>query len=226
MAIDLVPNVRERHEAGRYRRALMSFTVAALVVGLVLGFVTGGRIANFGRRTLELVWLLALSALLQVAAETLDISDTAGLALVLVSYVGLAAFAVANIRLVGMPVVLVGLLCNLVVITLNSGMPVREDAILASHAATAEEVDALDFGAKRHLEDGDDVLTFLADIIPVRPTKEVLSFGDLILAVGIADVLFRLLKPVEVRGRREGDDVVDLSAHGMTVVPARQLVDA
>ena len=204
----------------------MSFTVAALVLGVAFGFVTGGRLSNFNRRSLELVWLLALSALLQVAAETLDVSETVGLALVLVSYVGLAAFAVANIKLVGMPVVLVGLLCNLVVITVNGGMPVREDAILASRAAAADEMDTLEFGAKRHLEDGDDVLTFLGDIVPVRPTNEVLSFGDLILAVGIADVLFRLLKPVELRGRREEDDVVDLGDHGRDASHTSDLVDA
>src|SRR5687768_12710725 len=86
---DPVPNVRERHEAGRYRRALMSFTVAALVVGVVLGYAAGGSAANVNRRSLELVWLLAVSVLLQAAAETLDLSDTAGLAMVLVSYVGL-----------------------------------------------------------------------------------------------------------------------------------------
>lgn len=204
----------------------MSFTVAALVLGLVVGFATGGRLSNFSRRSLELVWLLALSALLQVAAEALDVSDSVGLALVLMSYVGLSAFAVANIRLVGMPVVLVGLLCNLVVITVNGGMPVREDAILASRAAAEDELDSLDFGAKRHLEGEDDVLTFLGDIVPVRMTSEVLSFGDLILAIGIADVLFRLLKPVEVRGRREEDDVVDLGGSGGPSARAHDLVDA
>ena len=206
----------------------MSFTVAALVVGVALGFATGGSSSNITRRSLELVWLLALSVLLQIAAETLALSDSFGLALVLVSYVGLAAFAVANIRLVGMPVVLVGLLCNLAVITVNGGMPVREDAILASHAATAEEVDTLDFGAKRHLETDEDLLGFLGDVIPVRPTREVLSFGDLILAFGIADVLFRLLKPVELPRRRDDEDrdVLDLAGSGGSRARDRHLVDA
>lgn len=186
----------------------MGFTVVALVVGVVLGFATGGRPSNIGRSALELVSLLAVSALLQLAAELLPVSDTVGLAFVLVSYVGLSAFATANIRLVGMPVVLVGLVLNLAVITLNGGMPVRASSILAAHAASADEIRTLDFGAKRHLAGDDDTITFLGDIIPVRPSREVLSFGDLILAFGIADVVFRLLKPVELRRRR--DDVVDV----------------
>ncbi len=209
----------------------MSFTVAALVAGVVFGLLAGGRPSNVSRRSLELVWLLALSVGVQVAAETLDVSDRVGLAMVLVSYVGLAAFAIANTRLVGMPVVLVGLLCNLVVISLNGGMPVEADAILAARAATADELDTIDFGAKRHLATDDDVLTELGDVIPVRPTREVLSFGDLILAFGIADVIFRLLKPVELRRRHhdEVDDdeaVLDVDRPGLTRAAPRQLVDA
>jgi hypothetical protein len=184
----------------------MGFTVVAVVVGVLFGFVTGGRVSNVNRRSLQLVWLLVLSVALQAAAELLDVGDEVGLAMVLVSYVGLSGFAIANSRLVGMPVVLVGLLCNLAAITFNGGMPVEHDAILASHAATADEIDGLDFGAKRHLADGDDALRLLDDRIPVRPSREVLSFGDLILAFGIADVIFRLLKPVELRRHEDRDD--------------------
>ena len=205
----------------------MTFTVVALVTGVVFGFVTGGRLANVARRPLELLWLLLLSVGLQVAAETLDVSDRAGLAMVLVSYVGLAAFAFANTRLVGMPVVLVGLLCNLAVIALNGGMPVEEDALLAAEAATRAELPALDLGAKRHLATEDDVLRRLGDVIPVRPTREVVSFGDLILAFGIADVVFRLLKPVELRRRDEDDDdVLVLDPPRVSRQAPRQLVDA
>ena len=206
----------------------MSFTVVALLAGIVFGFVTGGRLRNVARRPLELIWLLVVSVGLQVAAELLDAPDRAGLAMVLVSYVGLSAFAIANTRLVGMPVVLVGLLCNLAVIMVNGGMPVEEDALLASHAVTREELPSVDLGAKRHLATDDDVLRPLGDVVPVRPAREVLSFGDLIMAFGIADVVFRLLKPVELRRRDEDDDdvlVLDPPRVARRQAP-RQLVDA
>lgn len=203
----------------------MGFTVVAVVAGVVFGFLAGGRPSNVHRRSLELVWLLAASVVLQASAEAFDLPDRVGLALVLVSYVGLTAFAIANSRLVGMPVVLVGLLCNLVAIALNGGMPVEEDAILASRAASAAEIDHLDFGAKRHLASDDDVVRPLGDIIPVRPTREVISFGDLIMAFGIADVIFRLLKPVELR-RRHDDAVIDLDRPSTLRSAPRQLVDA
>jgi hypothetical protein len=184
----------------------MGFTVVAIALGLVVGLATGGRPANVARRPLQLVSLLMISVALQTAAELLAVPDRVGLSMVLVSYVGLSAFAVANIRLVGMPVVLVGLVCNLAVITVNGGMPVRASSIVASRAATSGELTTLDFGAKRHLSTSADRLTLLGDIVPVRPFREVLSFGDLILALGVADLVFRLLKPVELGRRREPDD--------------------
>lgn len=190
----------------------MGFTAAAVIAGVVLGFAFGGRLSNIGRRPLQLVTVLAASVALQAVAENVDMADSLGLALVLTSYVGLSAFAVANIRMVGMPVVLVGLVCNLVVITVNGGMPVEREAIVAADVATDAEIDELDFGAKRHLEDGDRLMV-LGDIVPVPLTQEVLSFGDLILAFGVADVIFRLLRPHGERRRREGaseDDELDL----------------
>ena len=210
----------------------MSFTAVALVVGVLLGIAAGGRPSNLARRRLRLAWLLAACALLQVVAEVFDVPQTAGLVMVLASYAGLSAFALSNIGLVGMPVVLVGLLANLVVISLNAGMPVRESAILAAHASTRAEVHSLDFGAKRHLETDDDRAVVLGDILPVRPTREVLSFGDLILAFGVADVIFRLLRPIEARRRRQADDVDVIDVTGTAGEPARpprapaRLVDA
>ena len=206
----------------------MSFTAVALVVGVLLGIATGGRPSNLGRRHLRLAWLLAVCALLQVVAEVFDVSQNVGLVMVLVSYAGLSLFALANLGLVGMPVVLVGLLANLLVISLNAGMPVRESSILAAHASTRQEVHSIDFGAKRHLETSADHLVVLGDILPVRPSREVLSFGDLVLAFGVADVLFRLLRPLEAH--RRSDDVLDVTdaAVPAEVAPraSSQLVDA
>jgi hypothetical protein len=209
----------------------MSFTAVALVVGVLLGIAAGGRPSNIGRRQLRLAWLLAICALLQVVAEVLDVPQTVGLVMVLASYAGLSAFALSNIGLVGMPVVLVGLLANLLVIGLNAGMPVRESSILAAHASTPAEVHSIDFGAKRHLATDDDRLEVLGDILPVRPTREVLSFGDLILAFGVAVVIFRLLRPADAR-RRRVTDVIDVTDHTRDDAPERaprpqaHLVDA
>lgn len=179
----------------------MGYIAIALLLGLAAGLVTGGRPSNAGRRPLRGTGALGGAVVLQVLPELVDVSETTGLACVLGSYALLLGFGLANMRIVGVPVVLVGLLCNVAVITANGGMPVRAEAILAVDRSA--DLGDLDFGAKRHLEEPGDRLTFLGDVVPVRPLGQVLSFGDLILAVGIADVVFRLLRPAApVRRRR------------------------
>ena len=170
----------------------MGFTAVVLLGGVLVGLVAGGRPSNIARRSLRWWPLVTTGLLLQLAAE---IGGAAGWAVVALSYASLTAFAVRNLRLVGMPVVLVGLALNMTVIGVNGGMPVRLDAIRAAGQLSAEDARSVDFGAKRHLADDSDRLVVLGDVIPVRPTREVASFGDLVLAFGVANVLFRLLRP-------------------------------
>ncbi|HUF33818.1 MAG TPA: DUF5317 family protein [Acidimicrobiales bacterium] len=173
----------------------MGFTSIAVVVGLALALAMGGRPANVADQRLRWLPALVAGAALQLGAEVLDLTDALAMAVVAASYLALGAFAVVNLRLVGMPVVLVGLALNALVIGVNGGMPVRGDAIRAIRDVEPAELAAIDFGAKRHLEGPDDRLTALGDIIPVPPLGEVLSFGDLVLAVGVTNVVFRLLRP-------------------------------
>jgi hypothetical protein len=181
----------------------MGFTLFAVAVGLVLGIALGGRPRNVTLRPLRGALALGVAVVLQALPQVLELRAGAGLACVLASYVLLLVFALLNIRLVGMPIVLLGLALNVAVIGLNGGMPVRADAIRTVDPTV--RVERIDFGAKRHLEDPDDRLTILGDVLPVPAIDQVLSFGDLILAFGVADVVFRLLKPagaVRHRGRR------------------------
>lgn len=190
----------------------MGFTVIALAAGIVLGFVTGGRPRNVALRPLRGIAVLGGAVVLQAVPQVLtDVGGNVGLACVLGSYALLLGFAIANIRLVGMPVVLVGLLLNVVVIGVNGGMPVRAEAIRAVDRDV--RLETLDFGAKRHLEDGSDRLTILGDVLPVPPISQVVSFGDLILAFGVGDVVFRLLKPAgALRHRRRRPTVAEVVA--------------
>ena len=168
------------------------FIVVAIVVGVLVGLVRGGRFANLGEAAFRLWPLLVLGVVVQGAAA---FTGEGAVPVILVSYVLLIAFCAANLTHAGMGVVLVGITLNLVVIAVNGGMPVCEEAIVAAGIATHDEVPDLEFGAKRHLETTDDRLTFLGDIVPVPVAEEVLSFGDLAMAVGVAAVLANLLRP-------------------------------
>jgi len=186
----------------------MTLLFVALSIGVIAGLVTGGRPSNVSRRTIAGTPVLLAAVVAQIVPSILDASPSAGLVCVIVSYVLLTAFALMNIRLIGMPVVLVGLLLNFAVITVNSGMPVSADAM----QSVGRNPGALERTAKRHLEKPDDTLTFLGDVLPVEPFHEVISFGDLILAFGLANVVFRLLQPAPLLVRRRPDslDVLDL----------------
>ena len=167
------------------------FIAVAIVVGVLIGLVRGGRFGNLGEAAFRLWPLLVLGVVVQGAAA---FTGEGAVPVILLSYALLIAFCAANLTHAGMGVVLVGIVLNLVVIAVNGGMPVRQDAIVAAGIASHEEVRDLEFGAKRHLETDEDRLTFLADIVPVPVAEEVLSFGDLAMAVGVSAVLANLLR--------------------------------
>ena len=167
------------------------FIAVAIVVGLAVGMLRGGRFGNLGDAAFRLWPLLVLGIVVQGAAA---FSGGGAVAVILVSYVLLLVFCAVNLSHAGMGVVLIGIALNLVVIAVNGGMPVRQEAIVAAGIADHEEVPSLDFGTKRHLERDDDRLTLLGDIVPVPGIGEVLSFGDLAMSVGVAAVLANLVR--------------------------------
>ena len=180
----------------------MGFTIVAVVVGLAVGLALGGRPRHLGERPFR-AWPL-LAAGLVVQAVSTWVGGGAGFTLLLTSYVLLVAFAAANAHIVGMVLIVLGLGLNALTIAVNHGMPVRRSAIVAAHIAEPGEDVGLDGRGKRHLERGSDRLMPISDIIPVRELRQVLSFGDLVLSVGVADVMVHLLKPPRRRGAHSG----------------------
>ena len=197
----------------------MWYTLVAVGAGILLGIVARGSFRTIADQSFQAWALLPLGVVVQALPDVLDTGDRVGGVLLLGSYVCLASFAVLNLRMVGMAVVFVGLAMNLVPIATNRGMPVRADAVVAAHIAGADEIPQLRFDAKHHLETPDDQWMILADIIPVRPLREVLSFGDLVMSFGIANVIFRMMKPRPNARRRDNEpppaeaDVLDLTGH-------------
>jgi hypothetical protein len=167
------------------------FIAAAIVVGVVVGMLRGGRFSNLGDAVFRMWPLLVLGVVVQGAAA---FTGDGAVPMIVLSYALLLTFCAANLHHAGMGVVLVGIGLNLLVIGVNGGMPVRQDAIVAAGIVERGEVELLDFGTKRHLETEDDRLVLLGDIVPVPVVGEVLSFGDLAMSVGVAAVLVNLLR--------------------------------
>lgn len=167
----------------------MLIALAAVLAGLLVGLLVPARHRHLAPPQLRGWPLLGAGLSIQVAAGFVG-----GAPLVLVSYALLLAFAVRNLHFVGMPLVLLGLTLNCAVIAANGAMPVRPEALVAAGTVERAELASLDVGPKRRLEERGDRLTALADIVPLAPARTVVSFGDLVLYVGLADVVAHVVR--------------------------------
>jgi hypothetical protein len=163
---------------------------AIFAIALMLGWGLGGRLRALARVRIRLWWLIPLAVLLQVlpapqAGEGLARLVPVGF--LLGSYLLLAVVAVANWYQRGFPLILLGLLLNGAVVTINEGMPVSEQAIRDSGNLSLLEDLPRQRGGKHHAATDRDVLVFMADSIAVRePFGVVVSPGDVAIDVGAA----------------------------------------
>jgi len=162
----------------------MRLIISSLALAVVVGYLAGGRLGPLAQ--LEIRWpYVALAGLgLQVAPVP---GPTLPLVLLLVSFVLLVAFAAVNVRarVVGFPLILIGIVLNFAVIAVNQGMPVSREALVASGQADTLALLARGGGVKHHLVGPDDRLLFLGDVIVIRPVSMVASVGDLIAYAGV-----------------------------------------
>jgi hypothetical protein len=168
----------------------MILFLSVIVLALVAGLAAGGSFRRLEDVRLRW-WLLAP---LGFALRELPLAggrDGGDLVIRMivfgVSYVLVLVFATRNWRVPAMPLVILGLLLNGLVVTANGGMPVSRSALVASGERQLSHALAED-RTRRHylLRPGEDVLTPLADIIPVpSPIEDVVSVGDVLLYAGL-----------------------------------------
>src|SRR5262245_55505859 len=101
----------------------------AVLIALVIPLVTGGSYSRLVMTGWRWSPLLFVGLALQIMLEYLPIPesryDDLGFGLLVLSYVCILTFCSANVLLRGMVIVLIGVACNALVITVNQGMPVR-----------------------------------------------------------------------------------------------------
>jgi Family of unknown function (DUF5317) len=177
---------REPADPPQGRVDAMALVAIIVLVALVVGFAARGSLRNFERIQIHW-WAVALFGLGLQAIPVPERFGTRGaVSLLMASYVLLTAFVWVNRRLPAAPLILIGLVMNMVVIGANQGMPVSEAAIRATGDVSEGPLAGVD-GTKHHLMTDEDVLTWMADVIPVPPPIAViLSVGDLFLYSGVA----------------------------------------
>lgn len=167
----------------------MEVVAVAIAVGISIAVLTGGTLARILDTRIRWPALLFVAFGAQLVLGLWSPGDGWPDALGFGVFVGtLAALVVCcarNLHLTGMSIVLIGAALNLLVVALNGGMPVR-----LADDAPSDRVDALETSVTHLPDDDADALAFLGDIIVLPdPVDRSISFGDLILAVGLVDVL-------------------------------------
>jgi hypothetical protein len=172
----------------------------AVAAALLIPLVTLGSYKRLFETQVHWVGPLAGGLAIQIVLEYVTLPrhewNSVGIGLLVGSYVLILAFAARNVVLRGMSIVLIGIACNALVITLNTGMPVKLPADWR-HQSWAKAT------VKHHPQKHGEKMLFLSDIIILRhPYDAVVSFGDLILAVGLCDVAFHASRDPRRRRRK------------------------
>lgn len=162
------------------------FILYALLVGLLLGVVTGGSLSRLGALSFRWAPAVAVGLLVQVVIFSTPAGDALGdfAPLVYVASNALVLAAVArNVAIRGLALVFAGGLSNAVAIVVNGGyMPVSEAALTAMGRA-----ERAGYSNSRLVEDVR--LAPLTDIFAMPtwvPGANVFSIGDVLIGIGAA----------------------------------------
>lgn len=187
---------------GPVSTAAVAPIAAFAAVGLVVGGIKRGRLRWLAENRPRL-WGLAAAAVAATAAgdafgaggfgfEIAGISGPAVLALIGMG-AGLA-FVTSNLTVGGMAVIGLGIAANLAALVANRATPVRAGALVEARIIGPADVDRAVLAGPREIADSSTVLEILGDVIPVPGLGLVVSFGDLIVLVGLAAVICNLMR--------------------------------
>jgi hypothetical protein len=167
----------------------MKLLLAVVLLSVCLGYLFGGRLDRLEALRPRWWGLVILGLGIQFiplpngATGTDLMIRTAVLAL---SYSLLLTFALVNVRMPGMFLVVIGLACNMTVIVVNGGMPASAQALIDSGQEDVVAYVREQGADKHHLLTDDDRLTFLADVIAVpQPIGQAVSVGDILVYAGL-----------------------------------------
>jgi hypothetical protein len=157
----------------------------ALVAGIAVGLVTGGRAGRLGRLRIRWPWLVAAGMFVQVALFSTPLGAVAGEAapaIYLATNAAVVAAVLANLAVPGLVLVAAGAASNVTAIAVNGGyMPVSAGALEALGRAAQSG-----YSNSRHLPAP--ALEPLTDVFAMPawlPLANVFSVGDVLISLGV-----------------------------------------
>jgi hypothetical protein len=156
----------------------------AIPAGIVVGLLAGGRLSNLSTLRFRWGWLAVAGLLVQVVLFTptgQSLAGGAGPATYLASTIAVFVAVLRNVRMAGMPVVLLGALSNMLAIVANGGyMPASAEAMAIAGLPPGDHANSVVLA--------DPALEPLTDIFALPawlPMANVFSVGDVLIAIGV-----------------------------------------
>ena len=183
---------------------LLVVALAAIVIGLV----RGGRIEGLSsvpfRGGLAVLVLFAMQLVVRQFVPGLGVLSTRALVMswVVVS-AGLLVLCALNWRIAGVRVLAAGIALNIVVVALNTGMPVGGPLAARLGMAPSAELIA-NRGAFYQPVDSGTVAPLLGDVIPIpapRPLRSLLSIGDVLMFLAAGILIEESIRKARYRAR-------------------------
>jgi hypothetical protein len=168
------------------------FILYPLLVAIVIGLVTGGRLSRLASLKVRLWWLALAGLVIQVVLFSPAFADigAVGPVVYVASSLAVLAAVVANLNLPGAVLVLLGGVANQVAIISNGGyMPTTAEALeMAGLAPTVGYSNSRELAAP--------AFGWLTDIYALPawvPFANVFSLGDVLIGLGIAWLALRTM---------------------------------
>ncbi len=175
-------------------------TIFAFGIGCAIGRLRGGSWAGISSAQFRRPGLLVLGL------TTVFVLNLIGPAFPLLwAIVGTLAFAVfglRNLQLSGMIIMLIGLLMNTAPLLSNGAVPVSELALIS--VGEVDESGRAQIDGLRESTDTATAFAAFGDVIPVPVVNSVVSIGDIVMLVALADIATNLF--LRARRRDELDD--------------------
>lgn len=179
--------------------SVVLLAILSLLTGAAVGRIRGGRLAGIVDARIKAKGLLVAGIGASLILNVLEPSvPMFWLTIAMLSFLG---FAAANLTLTGMIVLTIGMVLNLFPVLANGAVPVSELALQSVGVVDAAGSAVID--GPRESTATATRLAFLGDVIPVPVVNRVVSIGDLVVLVALADLTMNLF--LRARRREDGD---------------------
>ena len=178
--------------------------VIIIITSIIIGLLRGGELEKLFTISIEGVLIFATALLFRLGVWAFDLIGISGILtyspyIIIISYFLLIYVSIHNIKLPGFKYIILGLILNGFVITLNGGsMPVLVRQGVIENLNTAS---FLESGTRvvHSLMNDNTLFAFLGDVISIPkpfPDTSIISVGDIMILMG----LFILIQKIMMSG--------------------------